>query len=112
MPYPLPNTGYGIKIGIVMNESMQRFTLDGEESFTGINTGSWNGFACPNFPESELPKIVAHLNVMDRADIWRIDNGWIVCNEDRAGFGELPRYEIVDGYCAVGAYEWVWELVE
>lgn len=98
------------------------FSLAGEGGFVGYHdpNESWNGFACPFFPLSEVERIailVDRMNSTDeRCDV--IVRGDVVVIREESYTDMVTEEQVgtitVDGQTlyGVGAYAWCWSEVE
>lgn len=99
----------------------QDFRIDlSEEVFHGYSDGdTWNGFACPYFDYNEAVRV---LNTLGNK--WEYNEEQKVFTvfdlDDDEGESDPVEYEMVelfiDGICkeayGIGAYFWIWDLVE
>lgn len=96
------------------------FSLAGEGMFYGyyVPTESWNGFACPFFPLSEVERIAILVDRMNSTDelCSVIVRGDVVVIREEPFEGEIVEQQVatitVDGQTlyGVGACAWCWEV--
>ena len=96
------------------------FSLAGEGMFYGYHrpNETWNGFACPFFPLSEVERIATLVDMMnstdERCDV--IVRGDVVVIREEPFDGEVVEQQVatisVDGETlyGVGAWAWCWEV--
>ena len=98
-----------------------KFNIDGQQDvFEGYTDGQlWNGWECPHFPKTELPKIAAWLGTQEAEAeyVEAADTFVVMSTESEIETEEFPGLDIVvDGEIihvyAIGAWSWIWDEVE
>jgi hypothetical protein len=94
-----------------------KFELCGfDESFEGVNHGSWNGWACPLFTLQEAKRLTNHINSLDCGLVGSYNEqtksfSFDDTNADFLEFFEETEKNGAKGY-AIGAFSWCWTIEE
>jgi hypothetical protein len=92
-----------------------RFYLDGiDGEFTGRNLGRWNGWACPQFTESEALRFMNTVNNQRSGLSITFDevNKVFTVNDENSGEAESFAEIGGTGCYAIGAWAWCWNIVD